>query len=139
MKNLSLHELLSLRDKVVTIEEVPTYAHLQRYHVSRKDLAASARQLFKQLGIKGISVTAPNYSMAQAVHVRIPHIQLPEISRDTCTSEEKDTYLATHREGWEIREEINRGIRRILFDAYPNHRDRSDAMSDYYDFCWSVF
>ena len=112
--------------------------------IPRKEQAKLARQLFKQLHIKGISVTAPNYSMAQSVDVRLPEIQredgdlfLNGVSYENGTYSDMPDDVpakAKHRAKWEAQKRIEL----ILARAFPNHNDRSDSQSDYFDYCWSV-
>lgn len=82
---------------------------IDRY-IPRKEQARLARRLFRDLELKGISVTTPSYSMAQAVDVRLPH-----------------------RSGV-----MERKVRAILSKAFPNHDDRSDSRTDHFDYCWSI-
>ncbi len=101
-------------------------------HIERKVQAALARKLFKQLGIPGVSVTTPNYSMASVVDVAIP-------TRNDYTVRREDG-------GFDFQEdpaarantEAERKIETILAIAFPKHDDRSDSMTDYYDSCWSI-
>jgi hypothetical protein len=113
-------------------------------HVARKYQATLARELFKALGLKGISVTTPNYSMAHVVDVSIP--SLPHLPGDYLydgRNYENDSYsdmpaavparaksLARHAASLKVGE--------ILAYAFPNHDDRSDSQSDYFDSCWSI-
>lgn len=78
----------------------------------RKDQAAATRKLFRRLGITGLSVTAPNYSMASTVHIGT-------------------------RDGSYIHHETRAKLLAILNVAFPNHDDRSESMTDYFDSCWS--
>lgn len=108
--------------------------------------AAAARGLFKTLGLKGISVTAPSYSMAQAVHVRLPWL----------TGEARERYDALEPEFnalWphdDAREAhpigqfhkrmyaAEKKTNALLDHAFPTCGDRSDFSSDHFDYCWSV-
>lgn len=98
----------------------------------RKEQARLLRLLCKQLGIPGLSVTAPSYSMASTVDVtypaRIDHPPAAEGGRD---------FLA-HSEAWAMNREIERMLETLLARAFPAHDDRSDYQSDYYNFCWSL-
>jgi hypothetical protein len=47
--------------------------------IPRKEQARLTRELFANLGLKGISVTTPNYSMASGVHI---HVKLGATSSD---------------------------------------------------------
>lgn len=91
-------------------------------HTPRKEQARLARKLLASLGIKGVSVTTPNYSMAQSVTVRI-HKYV-----DASGNLNAKLYTAAVEK-----------IRAILDAAFPNHVDRSDSASDHFDYCWSVF
>ena len=96
----------------------------------RKDLAAAARKLFRSLGLKGIGVTTPNYSMAQSVNVRLP-------SREDYAFDAAGYVV----EGCECRAANNAArdkVDLILYTASPSHRDRSDSQSDHFDYRWSV-
>ena len=85
--------------------------------VSLKVQAAETRKLFKSLGIKKVSVTAPRYSMASSVRFSPPYDEA--ISRSQ-------------------RREIHDLLDKLLDHAFPNFVDRSDSMTDYFDFCWSI-
>lgn len=100
--------------------------------IRRKEQAALARKLFKQLGITGLSVTAPNYSMAHSVEVKIPkRDDYMMLSLDGGIDFLNDpTALANRR--------ISEKVEAILGRAFPCHDDRSDSQSDYFDYKWSI-
>lgn len=104
---------------VVDVSKLPVLTRDR--HIPRKEQAKLARQLFKSLGLKGISVTTPNYSMASTVHVSLPRLPWGEPGGADA--------IANH----EAREKVAG----ILLAAFPNHNDRSDTQSDYFDYCWS--
>ena len=97
--------------------------------IGRKFQAALTRQLFAKLGIRGISVTAPNYSMAQSIEVILP-------KREDFTLHSLADYMndparvANHQ----AREKVQA----IIARAFPNHDDRSNGQTDHYDFKWSI-
>jgi hypothetical protein len=62
---------MDLYDQILAIE-MPAVVNPDFRKESRKAWAAGIRTLFKQIGLKGISVTAPRYSMAQAIDIRLP-------------------------------------------------------------------
>lgn len=107
----------------------------------RIEQAKLARKLFKTLGLKGISVTTPMYSMAQSVSVRIPEEPFPgwvgfEQWQHASYSEmppEVPAKAARMRHS-----EAERKVAEILGIAFPNHDDRGDSQSDYSDYCWSI-
>lgn len=98
--------------------------------IPRKQQAALLRKAFALLGVKGISVTTPNYSMAQSVHVFVP-----------CRNDYKMDTLGYVIEGDEARAQNNKTldrVREILAVLFPAHDNRSDSQTDYFDYCWSV-
>lgn len=109
--------------------------------IPRKQQALLARQLFKRLGIKGVSVTAPNYSMAQSVDVRVPSEPRPSMAG--WEQYEHSTYSdmpddcpckAAHLRQCAARDKLEQ----ILARAFPQHDNRSDYQSDHFDYCWSL-
>lgn len=92
----------------------------------RKEQAALARGLLKKLGVKGVSVTTPSYSMASVVEVR-----LPQFGREGMTDAEVAAEYEEHRAA-------ERKLSHILAVAFPNHDDRSDYQTDYFDYRWSI-
>lgn len=99
--------------------------------IPRKEQAALARKLFKQLGLKGISVTTPNYSMASCVDVTIPR-------RDDFTRDERGEIDYRNDPVCIANNEAQKRVEAILLAAFPNHNDRSDYMTDYFDSKWSI-
>lgn len=124
-------DALALHAKLATINitEIPVMSRDRS--ICRKEQARLARELFKKIGLKGISVTAPNYSMAQSVDVRPP-----QRNDYTVDSFGRIDY-ANDPAGKANREADNR-LRSILLAAFPSHEDRSDSQSDYFDYCWSL-
>jgi hypothetical protein len=125
-KAMQLHAKLA----AVDITEIPTLT-LDRC-ISRKDQAKLARELFRKLGLKGISVTAPNYSMASTVDVSLPKRcdhDMEIVERDGNHGRDP-AHQANCAAG--------RRIEAILLAAFPQHDDRSDYGADYSDRCWSV-
>ena len=112
--------------------------------IARKQQALLARQLFKRLGIKGVSVTAPNYSMAQSVHVSLPEIAREQGDylyagtdyRNHCYSDMPLEVPARAKANAKHQAELRIG--EILDRAFPNHDNRSDYQTDYFDSCWSI-
>jgi hypothetical protein len=102
----------------------------------RKETARLARELFKRLGLKGISVTAPVYSMASMVDVQIPYrrdyIPTDTIADPSCRfwTEKEDPVRQANKAATDK-------VAQILAAAFPNHDDRSEAMTDYFDRKWS--
>lgn len=112
--------------------------------IPRKEQAALARKLFKQLGLKGISVTAPNYSMAQSVNVNLPRIPVQD-SDFVCDGVDYSNHSYSDMPADCRARQISRAnyaaemkVGEILARAFPNHDDRSDSMTDYFDYCWSI-
>lgn len=92
---------------------------------SRKVKAAEIRKVLKSMGIKGISVTAPNYSMASSVHIKIPRAS--DHDRGAVGHEFHTCPLCMQHTRAE------RKIAEIILAAFPDLDDRSDSQSDYHD------
>lgn len=118
-KALALHEAL----RQVDLDAVPVSSGDRR--IPRKQQAKMARALFSRLKLKGISITAPSYSMASSVHVNLPQ------RFDAIDLQGTDVCRVANREAL-------RKVEEILSRAFPNHDDRSDTQTDYFDFCWSI-
>jgi len=86
--------------------------------IPRKQQAALTRKLFKDLGLKGVSVTTPNHANASSVYIRLPRFG-PSLNSPTNAN-------------------AKLRIEAILDVAFPNHNDRSERLTDYFDFCWVV-
>ena len=99
--------------------------------IARIEQAQLARQLFKRLGLKGISVTCPNYSMAQSVDVRLP-------KRSDYVFDVRGMVDHLNDKASQANSKAQRLIDAILLKAFPFHDNRSDSQSDYFDYCWSV-
>lgn len=122
---LELHETLAKIDLLkVPVQRIPRA-------FPRKDRAALLRRLFKTLAITGVGVTTPTYSMARTVDIKIPrrcdHVLLED---DGSLSRDDPARVANYR--------AEQKIEAILLVAFPNHDDRSDSSSDYFDDCWHV-
>lgn len=98
----------------------------------RKETARLLRALLSRLKIKGVSVTAPNYSMAQAVDVRLPS------RRDVEFEDEQRHRKNPEAEANKANHLASEKFRELLAIAFPHHDDRSDSQSDYFDYKWSV-
>lgn len=89
--------------------------------IARKEQAALCRKLFSKLGLKGASVTAPNYSMAQSVRVSLPKLDWDDNGPNNQANRAADDKVC-----------------QILAIAFPNHDNRSDYSTDYFDYKWSI-
>ena len=112
----------------VDITEIPVMSRDR--HIPRKLQSKLARMLLRSLGIKGVSITTPSYSMAQTVDVRIPQ-------RDDHDLDEGG-YMVPGCPAAVANTEARQRMLSILLAAFPRHDDRSDTMTDYFDYCWSV-
>ena len=112
--------------------------------IPRKEQAKLARELFKRLGLKGISVTVPNYSMAKSVDVEIPRNPASDADfvyegkgyHNHSYSDMPDGVPARIKSREHYAAQLK--IAEILARAFPQHDDRSDSMTDYYDYKWSI-
>jgi len=126
----------------VNLDKVPVMSTDRS--IRRKEQAKLCRELFKRLGIKGVSVTAPNYSMAQAVDVKIPGYMGHDSEyfyngvdyRGQSFADMPDNVPAKIRNQthWSAAKKLET----VLLRAFPNHDDRSDLQSDYFNYKWSV-
>ena len=109
-------------------------------HISRKEQARLARELFKRLGFKSISVTTPNYSMASSVDVCVPHEPKPDMTGfeqfEHCTYSDMPNDVPI-KAAMLRRSAAVQKIDAILDAAFPAHNNRSDYQTDYFDYCWS--
>lgn len=112
-----------------TIEAAPTPTPRGAMrHATRKAKAAVVRQLLKDLGIEDVSVTAPSYSMAQAIHISVPD------SSHLVHGDREFRECPRCRRRHAARERIER----LILAAFPDLGDRSDAMTDHFDYCLSI-
>jgi hypothetical protein len=139
-KAVALHAALAL----VNEASIPVMS--RERCIPRTEQAALARSLFKRLGLAGISVTTPNYSMAQVVEVRLPKLEIhcpdmwPHDHTACCYgkgasgkhTEEGRCPACRDNAAAELK------VEEILARAFPQHDNRSDTQSDYFDYCWSV-
>ena len=98
---------------------------------ARKEIAKRIRKLLKDLGIKGVSVTAPNYSMAQSVDVQLPSAE--GIAHNHHISGRIDDCAICA-----IKREAQEGIEKVILAAYPDLDNRSDYSTDYFDYKLSI-
>jgi hypothetical protein len=126
----------------VDLDRVPIVSRDR--NIPRKLQAKLARQLFRGLGLKGISVTTPNYSMAQVVDVVVPRI--PAEPGDYLYDGKDFQHHCYGDMPAEVparakhfrHSEATRKLETILLRAFPNHDNRSDSQSDYFDACWGI-
>src|SRR5262245_59495165 len=107
---------------------------------SRKVWATAVRALLKSLNIKGVSITTPSYSMAATILIRLPN------ALDNPNSPE---HLRLHDDLWYRglpssecpdcgqKQKSRRHLESIILSAFPDLDDRSDRLTDYYDYCLS--
>ncbi len=99
---------------------------------SRKTWAVGVRALFKRLGLKGISVTAPRYSMAQSIDIGFPWRSCTDPVHADFSKNNSD--CADCSRVWKAKNHVEK----IILAAYPDLDNRSDLQSDYFDYCLSV-
>lgn len=101
--------------------------------ISQKRQAELTRELFKELNLPGISVTCATGSMCFWVNVALPgrfdHEYLRYLDKDFKHGED----AGSKQRAWALMLIIE-----ILDRAFPNHDDRSDSMTDYFDDPWSI-
>lgn len=112
----------------------------------RKEWAKQVRKLLKSLNIKGVSVTTPNYSMASTIQIRVEYG--PEFSKDHQPVHEageiRERRNTTYRGSvhfcpyCSVRKDVHDKLEQIILAAFPDLDDRSDSISDYYNYCLSI-
>lgn len=122
----------ALREKLAAINILDLPVMSRERSLPRKEQAALCRKLFKQIGLKGISVTAPNYSMAKSVDVSLP--SRSDYKLNVCGMVED---WATDPASM-VNSENRQRIQAVLLAAFPRHEDRSDTQSDHFDYRWSI-
>lgn len=147
--NLYFNEL-NETEETVTVKTNPTFQAVlntklphvhnsQLRQASRKEWAQAVRKLFKELGLTGISVTTPSYSMAQSIKISLPSVE----------GNNSDEHVKFHdslwREGrtgmdcpkcherWQARQHLEN----IILSAFPDLDNRSNTQTDYFDYCLS--
>ncbi len=123
----------------VRLDSVPVF-HVPR-SLPRKEQAALARQLFRRLGLKGVSVTTPNYSMARVVDVHNPEPAHPGWLGSEQWQHESYADIPESvpaRMASLLRYHAAERVKMLLGHAFPSHDDRSDSQTDYFAACWSV-
>ena len=102
--------------------------------IPRKEQAKLARELFRQLRIKGLSVTTPRYSMATCVHVGVPlefsppsDYVLNNVNYEASSYSDIPAELPVRRK-MDARGMATKKVKAILAAAFPNHDDRSDYL-----------
>ena len=128
----------------VQLAAIPIY-RLDRC-APRTEQARQARELFRRLGVRGVSVTAPRYSQAHSVNVRLPRPGDDEHDptrwphdHSRCCGQQAGHEESTRCPACAQEDATRRKVKAILYAAFPNHRDRSEVQTDYFDFCWSIF
>lgn len=105
--------------------------------ITTKQQAQLARELFRSLGLKGIGVKVPRYSMACVVEIRLPRLEVhcPDMQPHAPPGHRQTlkTCPTCHQNSL-MRQQVGT----ILLLAFPNHDDRSNSTVDYYDYCWSI-
>jgi hypothetical protein len=94
--------------------------------------AVAVRKLFREIGLKGISVTAPKYSMAHSIDIKTPRNE-PEP-----TVKDEHGYDNYHPEYLAARNAALAKVEAIIVAAFPDLDNRSDFISDYFDYCLSI-
>lgn len=118
----------------------PTMRVLGMRRKSRKEWAQAVRSLLKEVGIKGVSVTAPNYSMASSIDIILPRY---DYERHQCYITKNDptieyrTAVAMCKQ-CQRKQAASKRLNEIILLAFPDLNDRSEYQSDYFDFCFTI-
>lgn len=129
---------IELHSQLNKIKESDLIPYAIKRNSDRKEFAKAVRSLFKKLGLKYISVTTPNYSMASSIDIILPkrpqtynYYKMNLRWEDEETLREKDYALTMNRQA-------SKYINYILNSCFPTKNDRSETMTDYFDFKYMV-
>jgi hypothetical protein len=112
---LTPHEqAVALREALSKLNEGTVPVVCRNENVTLKERARRARQLFRELGLTGVSARLPRGANCLWVQVRYPRASNIEIDAKNRLALEE-----------------------ILQRAFPREIDRSDAMTDYFDPAWT--
>jgi hypothetical protein len=100
----------------------------------RSTWGAKVRRLFADLGIKGISVTTPSYSMAQSIDIRLPG----EAEHDYREEWQGGTHERATCPICRERQAAVERVEEIILAAFPDLDNRSDSQTDHYDYCLGI-
>ncbi len=106
--------------------------HLRAQTWDRTVWAAEGRAMLRDLRIKGVSVTAPNYSMASTIDVRLPSISHSHEGNPRQFELGANEWCPDCRLKWQATEHIER----LIYAAFPDLTDTTtheDRMTDYYN------
>lgn len=125
---------------------LPSVRHAAMRQRTRKEWAGEVRNLFKDLGIKHVSVTTPNYSMASSIHIDLPplfawngdherrHEEIDHQERESGTWLGYGHFCEFCKREWSAKQKLEK----IVLAAFPDLDNRSDTQSDYFDFCLCI-
>ena len=122
---------MNLYDQILGTE-LPTVINPNFRKESRKTWAQGVRALFKSLGFKGISVTAPNYSMASSIRISFPSSGCQNPIHNEPYSRYLDCALCAKERA------AKQKAVAIILAAFPDLDNRSDSQTDHFDYCLSV-
>lgn len=127
-------------DQIITTP-LPAVRNSDMRKLSRKEWAVAVRKLLKDLGLKGISVTTPSYSMAQTIHVTLPDLGIGNDDEahnrlhDELWKAQRPTVDCPHcAQRWNARNRIEA----IILAAFPDLENRSNTQYDHFDYCLSI-
>jgi len=130
---LTATEVTSILNSIFSLRPgVATYG-LRRQ--PRTEWAKAVRAYLKANKISGVKVTTPNCSQAHSIEIRLPRTEdicdhwtrgLGMYDCPNCAAEASKRHQACQHLEW------------VLNGTFPEMQDRSDALTDYYDFCWSI-
>lgn len=128
-------------DKILSIdlEYIPVVSTERLY---QKEFAQAVRTLLRSMGItsRQVSVKSATGSMCYWINVEVPHIDRGFTYNDVMRMSEsdRDAFLARGKELDNHRYEACRHLDKVIARAFPGCLDRSDPMTDYFDFMYTV-
>lgn len=141
---LNENEITTLNPALQAIIEAPLPAFRANIrHQSRKEWAQAVRKLLKDMKLTEISVTTPNYSMAQSISIELPrdveaHNPVHEAAEIESRKEAEYRGMVHYCPFCKQRQGAHEAITAIILSAFPDLCDRSDTYSDHFDYCLSI-
>lgn len=124
--------LVSKAVRTIEAAQVPeAVVNPEARRLRQKERSKAIRDLLKSLGIKGVSVTSATGSMCYWTNVRIDGVPHPRVKN---WGEHRTHECPVCQRNRAAEDKMHR----IILAAFPDLGDRSDSMTDHFDFVYTV-
>lgn len=137
-KQLTAEEVTASYQSIIRANLPTANRTVTRQSHDRKAWAAAVRAMLRNLGIKAVSVTAPSYSQAHSIDIRLPRYAE---AAHTCFDSYTTKYAPIderHCRACTLQSQAQSKMHAIMHVGFPQLDNRSDSQTDYFDFCWTV-